>query len=36
MMGDGKTKYDHENDNEGHELAACSVSRVSHLPPSFR
>ena len=26
MMGDGKKSYDHDHDNQEHELAACSVS----------
>ena len=26
MSGDGKTQYDHDHDNESHELAGCSVS----------
>lgn len=26
MMGDGKTKYDHDHDNEANEIAGCSVS----------
>ena len=26
MIGDGKTKYDHDHDNEANEAAACSVS----------
>jgi hypothetical protein len=25
MIGDGKTQYDHDHDNESHELAGCSV-----------
>lgn len=28
MLGDGQKKYDHERDNEAHELAACSVSFI--------
>lgn len=26
MLGDGKTPYDHDHDNQANELAACSVS----------
>ena len=26
MMGDGQKSYDHDHDNQEHELAACSVS----------
>jgi mannose-binding lectin 2 len=26
MMGDGKTAYDHDHDNDANELGACSVS----------
>jgi hypothetical protein len=26
MIGDGKTAYDHDHDNEADEAAACSVS----------
>ena len=34
MMGDGKTSYDHDHDNEQGEIAGCSVSlsRRSFLP----
>ena len=28
MSGDGKTQYDHDHDNESHELAGCSVGHA--------
>jgi mannose-binding lectin 2 len=33
MIGDGKTKYDHDHDNEAGEVAACSVSIAFHSIP---
>jgi mannose-binding lectin 2 len=28
MMGDGKTKYDHDNDNADNEIGGCSVRLI--------
>jgi mannose-binding lectin 2 len=35
MLGDGKTPYDHDHDNQANELAACSVGldcRIIQIP----
>ncbi|WVR07833.1 hypothetical protein IAU60_004876 [Kwoniella sp. DSM 27419] len=38
MLGDGKTQYDHDNDNEAHELAGCSENfrRRGDVPTKAR